>query len=386
VRAEFLPFHVPDVGEDDIRSVVGVLRSGWLTTGPKVLEFELEFAKCVGASHAIAVNSGTAALHLALDAVGLKEGDEVIVPAMTFAATSEVALYVKAKPVLVDCRPDTLNIDPDKAERAITARTKAIITAHFAGQPCEIGRILEIARNRRLRVIEDAAHALPARYKGKAIGTIGDITCFSFHATKTITTGEGGMITTESSEYVDRIRTMRLHGISQDAWKRHTANNSWYYEIIAPGYKYNMTDIAAAIGLVQLKKIKAMWEKRTLIAQQYTEAFRRMRELEVPTVMPDVEHAWHLYVLRLNAEHLKISRGQFIEELKTRNVGTSVHFIPLHLHPYYRQTFGYQPHDFPVAGREYQRVISLPLYSRMTDSDANSVIEAVHDVVATFRR
>lgn len=385
-RVQFLPFHVPSIGEDEIQAVAQVLRSGWLTTGSKVKQFESEFAEFLGASHAIAVNSGTAALHLALDAVGIKEWDEVIVPTMTFAATSEVVLYFKAKPVLVDCERDTLNIDPDQVEKAITARTKAIIPVHFAGQPCKMDRILEIARQHHLKVIEDAAHAFPARYQGKMVGTIGDLTCFSFYATKTLTTGEGGMVTTESEEYAERTRIMRLHGISQDAWKRYTGEGSWYYEILAPGYKYNMPDILAAIGICQLRKCDRFYTIRRHYASMYTEAFSELEEIIPPYEEPKSQHAWHLYVILLRLEMLAIDRSRFIEELKARNIGVSVHFIPLHVHPYYQKTFGYRRGDFSNAEWIYDRCISLPLYPKMTEEDVWSVIEAVRDVVKCYRR
>ena len=333
---QFLPFHVPDIGDDEIQSVVETLRSGWLTTGPKVRQFEADFANFVGCQHAVAVNSGTAALHLALDAVGIKDGDEVIVPTMTFTATAEVVLYFKAMPVLVDCETDTLNIDPDQIESKITSKTRAIIPVHIAGQPCDMDRILQIARRYNLKVIEDAAHALPALSRGKMVGTIGDITCFSFYATKTITTGEGGMATTGSPEWAERMRIMSLHGISKDAWKRYSNEGSWYYEVHSPGYKYNLTDIAAAIGIEQLKKCERFWHARRRIAARYDEAFADLPELQRPTPASDVQHAWHLYVIQLKLERLRIDRNQFIEALKAKGIGTSVHFIPLHLHPLYR--------------------------------------------------
>ena len=285
-HSEFIPFHKPAIGEDEIRSVVETFRSGWLTTGPKVKRFEEDFARYLGCTHAVAVNSGTAALHLALDAIGIKEGDDVIVPTMTFAATAEVVLYFKANPVLVDCEPDTLNLDPKQIESAITPRTKAIIPVHIGGQPCDMDPILELARHYNLKVIEDAAHALPAAYHGKKVGTIGDITCFSFYATKTITTGEGGMATTENPEWANRMRMMSLHGISLDAWDRYTDKGSWYYEIIRPGYKYNLTDIAAALGIEQLKRCDEFWEARRRIASQLREAFVDLPEIQVPTCRP----------------------------------------------------------------------------------------------------
>jgi dTDP-4-amino-4,6-dideoxygalactose transaminase len=382
----FVPFAMPDIGEAEIASVVETLRSGWLTTGPKVRQFEADFAAYVGCQHAVAVNSATAALHLALSAVGLKEGDEVLVPTMTFAATAEVVLYFKARPVLVDCQPDTFNLDPEQIEKAITAKTKAIMPVHIAGQACAMDRIMEIARVYDLRVIEDAAHALPARFQGKLIGTIGDITCFSFYATKTITTGEGGMATTENKEWADHMRIMGLHGISQDAWKRYTAEGSWYYEILDPGFKYNLTDIAAAIGIEQLKKCHRFWESRQRYAALYTEGFQDVPGILTPSVAPDIQHAWHLYIMQLDLEQLRIGRNEFIALLKQENIGTSVHFIPLHLHPYYRKTFHYRPQDFPSASAAFERIISLPIYPKMTEADVLQVIDAVGKIARHHRR
>lgn len=386
MAASFLSFHIPDVAEDDIQSVVETLRSGWLTTGPKTKQFEQDFADYIGARHAVAVNSCTAALHLALDAIGLQEGDEVLVPTMTFTATAEVVLYFRARPVLVDCQPDTFNLDPKLLVRAITPKTKAIMPVHFAGQPCDMQPILDIARHYNLKVIEDAAHALPATDQGKRVGTIGDITCFSFYATKTITTGEGGMITTNNSEYAERARMMSLHGISKDAWKRYTAEGSWYYEVLSPGYKYNLTDIAAALGLGQLRKCQRFWEARRQIAKWYDEAFADLSELQLPACRPEVQHAWHLYVVQLQLDRLRINRNDFFEELKKEGVGASVHFIPLHLHPYYRHSLPCNAADFPQATSVFERVLSLPIYPKMGPSDVQKVITAVRKIVARNRR
>src|SRR5215510_2412951 len=382
----FIPFHRPALGEDEIRSVVETLESGWLTTGRKVKSFEDDFARYVCSKHAVSVNSGTAALHLALDAVGIKEDDEVIIPTMTFAATAEVVLYFKAKPVLVDCERDTLNLDPSRIEAGITSKTKAIIPVHFGGQPCEMDQILDIARKHNLRVIEDAAHALPASHNGHTVGAIGDITCFSFYATKTITTGEGGMATTENPEWAERMRMMSLHGISHDAWKRYTKEGSWYYEILYPGFKYNLTDIAAAIGIEQLKKCDDFWEARQRIAMNYAKAFADLKEIQVPSCRNDVQHAWHLFVIQLNLERLRINRNQFIEALREKEIGTSVHFIPLHLHPYYRDKLGYKTEDFPNASAAFERIISLPIYPKMIEGDVRDVIVAVRKLVQEYRQ
>ena len=382
----FLPFHQPEIGPEEIRSVVETLESGWLTSGSKAKIFEEDFSRFIGCQYSVAVNSCTAALHLALEAVGIEEGDEVIVPTMTFTATAEVVVYFKAKPVLVDCRPNTLNIDPDLIERAITTKTKAIIPVHFAGQSCDMDAILRIARKHKLYVIEDAAHALPAKYHGKTIGTIGDITCFSFYATKTITTGEGGMATTQNPDWAARMRMMSLHGISQDAWKRYTKEGSWYYEVVRPGFKYNLTDIGAAIGIEQLKKCDAFGVARARIAATYDQEFSDLLEIETPVCESDLQHAWHLYVIQLNLDQLKIDRHQFIEALKEQGIGTSVHFIPLHLHRYYRESFGSTPEEFPMATEIYQRIVSLPIYPKMTESQIARVVEAVRNTVQRYRR
>jgi perosamine synthetase len=382
----FLPFHRSDVGEEEVTEVVDVLRSGWLTTGPKVREFEREFAAMVGAEHAVAVNSCTAALHLALEAAGVHEGDEVLVPTMTFAATAEVVTYFRARPVLIDCVPNTLNLDTDRIEAAITSKTKAIIPVHFAGHPCDLKTIQAIADVHNLRVIEDAAHALPARYHGKMIGGISDGTCFSFYATKNITTGEGGMVTTNNAEWAARMRMMSLHGLSRDAWNRYSAQGSWYYEILSPGFKYNLTDIAAALGLAQLKKCERFWKGRERYANMYHEGFRDLPEIICPHASPDVQHAWHLYVIQLDLDRLRIGRDEFIRQLQQAGVGCSVHFIPLHLHPYHRDMWGYRPDDLPVSSMVFQRIVSLPLYSRMTEDEIERVIAIVRSLVEKSRR
>jgi dTDP-4-amino-4,6-dideoxygalactose transaminase len=386
MRETFLPFALPDLDESELAEIREALNSGWVTTGPKTKQFESEFASVVGAKHAVAVNSCTAAMHLALEAIGLKQGDEVITTPYTFAATAEVIRYFDARPVLVDVEPGFFNIDPALIERALTERTKAIMPVHIAGFPAELDPVHEIAKRRGIPVIEDAAHAFPTRYGGKMVGALSDVTCFSFYATKTITTGEGGMICTESDALADRCRMMALHGISKDAWKRYTAEGTWYYEIIAPGYKYNMTDVAAAMGLAQLRKARTMYERRKEIARIYHEAFSPIGELQIPGDRADAQHAWHLYMLRLNLDRLRINRAGFMEELKKRNIGASVHFIPLHVHPYYRDTFGYRPEDLPVAYREYMREVSLPIFSKMSGEDVQSVVDAVTAIVAANRR
>lgn len=381
-----IPFHKPYITEDEIVEVTDSLRSGWLTMGPKTIEFESRFREYIGSRNAVSANSCTACLHLALKAIDLKERDEVIIPDTTFTATAEVVTYFKAKPVLVDVEKDTLNIDVSKIEGEITKRTRAIMPVHFGGQPCDMDEIIDIAKKYNLFIIEDAAHALPALYKGNKIGTIGDITCFSFYATKTLSAGEGGMITTENDEWAERVQILRLHGISRDAWKRYTEEGSWYYEVIEAGYKYNMTDLHAAVGIAQLKKLEDMWQKRKEIARSYTEAFGEIQEIETPVVKEDRESAWHLYVIKLKTEMLKIDRNHFIDELKKRGIGTSVHFIPLHRHPYYRRNFKCKSWEFPVSDRSYERIISLPIYPSMTEKDVDRVINSVIDITKQFKR
>ena len=375
---QFLPFALPDIGDAEIQAVTNVMRSGWLTTGEEVKAFEKEFAEAVGATHAIALNSCTAALHLALDAIGLQAGDEVIVPAMTFAATAEVVRYFNGVPVIVDVDPARLTIDPVCVRRALGPKTRAIIVVHMGGYPADMAEIWRLANQHDVRVIEDAAHALPTKFNGRLVGSMSDFTCFSFYATKTLTTGEGGMLCTERADWADRCRIMSLHGISRDAWKRYSSTGSWYYEIVDTGYKYNLTDIAAAIGRVQLAKLESMTVRRRVIADRYRAAFAASDALQAP--LADEEHhsnAWHLFTLRLNLNRLRVSRDVFIDELREKGVSASVHFIPLHVHPYYRERFNYSPESCPVAYREYTRIISLPIYSAMADDDVQRVIDSV---------
>ena len=381
-----IPFHKPYISEEEISEVVDTLRSGWITMGPKTLRFEEEFVKYMSSKHAITVNSGTAALHLALKAIHLNPGDEVIIPTMTFTATGEVVCYVNAIPVIVDVDQETHNIDVAAIEKAITPKTRAIIPVHFGGQPCDMDEIMQLARARHLAVIEDAAHAIPAWYRGRRIGTIGDITCFSFYSTKPLATGEGGMVTTEHGEWAERIRILRLHGISKDAWKRYSKGGSWYYEVIEPGFKYNTTDLQASLGIAQLRKVDWLWEKRKNIARTYTEAFNSMDEIMTPSIRPDRETAWHLYVIKLHLEALAIDRGAFIEKLRERGIETSVHFIPLHRHSYYKNAFGLTPGDFPNAEWIYERSISLPIYPGMTDEEVGYVIEQVSDLCKGWKK
>jgi dTDP-4-amino-4,6-dideoxygalactose transaminase len=386
LRDSFLPFAKPLLGEEEIQGVLECLRSGWLTTGMKVREFETAFAKYVGAKHAIAVNSCTSALHLALEAAGVKPGDEVITSPMTFTATAAVVEHLQARPVFADIDPATWNIDPASIEAKITPRTKAILPVHFAGQACDMDAIAAVARRHNLVVIEDAAHAIPTRYQGRLVGTLSPITCFSFYATKNITTGEGGMVTTDDDRYAERIRLMTLHGMNKDAWKRYMQGGAWAYDVVAPGYKYNLTDVAAAIGLPQLKRCDEFHARRLEIARKYDEGFANLRGVQTPVVRDPKSHGWHLYVIQIQPDQLTIGRDAFIEALGERNIGVSVHFIPLHLQPYYRDTYELKPGDYPRATAAFQRILSLPLYAKMTDADVQDVIDAVCDVAEQHAR
>lgn len=387
----FLPFSMPDIGEEEIAEVVDSLRSGWLTTGPKTQLFEREFVRFLGTREeagsarplqALAVNSATAGLHLALEAMGVGPGDEVITSPYTFTATAGVIRHLGANPVFVDIDPVTLNIDHRKIERAINERTKVILPIHIGGLACEMDPILEIARRHGLKVVEDAAHALPSSYRGRLIGTLqSDATVYSFYATKTITTGEGGMIVTRDPEVANRCRVMRLHGINRDAFDRYSSTKpSWHYDVVAPGFKYNLTDLAAAIGIQQLKKAWTFQEKRARMARRYDDELRALPTI-LPAGAPEGElHSWHLYILRLD-HSIRITREEFIKQMARRGIGCSVHFIPLHLHPYWRETYNLQPHHFPAAWRAYERVVSLPLYTKMSEDDQTRVIEAVREVI-----
>jgi dTDP-4-amino-4,6-dideoxygalactose transaminase len=396
MRAEFLPFFSPSIGPEEIDEVTESLRSGWLSTGPKVGRFEKEFTGFVGAEAALAVSSATAAMHIALATLGIGPGDAVVTTAMTFASTVHVIEQVGARALLADVEPDTLNIDPEAAERVVAThegpeRIRAMLPVHLYGHPCNMDRLLELAASRELVIVEDAAHALPAAWSGKMIGApIGGsdvpvLTCFSFYATKNLTTGEGGMLTGPPS-LVEEARPWALHGMTNDAWGRYGASGSWWYDVTRPGFKYNMTDLQASLGLAQLRKLPAFHARRRELVARYDEGFARIREVQTPTTRDGVDHAHHLYVLRLRLDRLTISRDRFIEELRARNIGTSVHFIPVHLHSYYRKRYGYHEEDFPIAYREFLRIVSLPLYPDMTDQDADDVVEAVGDVVARFGR
>ncbi len=382
MRAEFLPFHRHDISQAEIDSVVETLKSPWITSGPKVREFEQNFAEYVGAKHALAVTSCTAALHLALEALGIKEGDEVLVPTMTFTATAEAVMYLRAKPVLVDVRRDTLNIDLKDAEKKINVRTKAIMPVHVAGLPADLEGVHHLARLNGLKVIEDAAHAFPTKYRAKFIGSVSDATCFSFYATKTMTTGEGGMLTTNSDAVAERVRMMRQHGLNRDVWKRRDDVDSWYYEVLESGFKYNMPDINAALGVAQLKRAEEFRAKRENISRFYREAFSDIECLSLPSdVEPDGLHSWHLFTLKLDPQKAGMSRSQLTRSLKERNIGTSVHWIPLHLHPFYQRHFGVKPEDFDGGTWLSERIFSLPIYPGMTETDIKDVVGAVRQIL-----
>ena len=389
-----VPFYKPSIGEAEIAAVVECLRSGWLTTGPRTREFERDFGAYVRQKHSLALNSCTAALHLALEAIGLKAEESVLVPTMTFAATAEVVRYFGAKPILVDCREEDFNLDPLELRRrtveAVEAgeQPKAVIPVHYGGQVGDVHAVAALAKAHDLRIIEDAAHCCPAYYRDdeqepwKPVGAGADVTCFSFYANKTITTGEGGMACTSVDELADRMRVMSLHGISKDAWKRFTAEGSWYYEIVAPGFKYNLTDIASAIGIHQLSKADELHRRRAERVGFYKEELAGVDEVILPTQLPNRIHSWHLYVIRLRLERLSIDRAQLIEELKRLGITTSVHWMPLHMHPYYRQRYGYRPEDFPVAARLFKEIVTLPLFPDMTRDDVTYVCNALKGIIA----
>lgn len=382
----FLPFAQPDIGEEEIAEVAETLRSGWLTSGPKVQAFEAAFREITGASHAVALSSATAGLHLALLAAGIGPGDEVITTPFTFAATVNVILHAGAAPVLADIGEDDYNIDPVEVERRISPRTKAIVPVHYSGQPCRMDELLALARTHGLRVIEDAAHAVGAQYHGRPVGVLSDAAVFSFYVIKSITTGQGGMLTTDDEQLAERVRLLSLHGLSRDAWDRYSSGGSWAYQVLAPGFNYVMTDIQAAIGIHQVKRIAAYQQRRVHLAAEYDRLLTGVPEVIRPPVRDDdLVHPWHLYPIRLDPHRSPVSRDDCIEELRARGIGTSVHFIPVHLHPYYRETLGLRPGDFPVAERVFEGLISLPLYPRMQDADVERVATALREIIDSRR-
>ena len=382
----FLPFAQPEIGQEEIDEVVDTLRSGWLTGGPKVQAFEEGFRDVTGASHAVALSSCTAGMHLALLAAGIGPGDEVITTPLTFAATVNVILHAGATPVLADVREDDYNIDVDEIERKITPRTKALLPVHYGGQPCRMDELQALADRHKLRVIEDAAHAIGARYRGQPIGALTDAAVFSFYPIKAITTGQGGMLTTNDADLANQVRLLSLHGLSKNAWNRYSKGGSAEYQILAPGFNYAMTDIQAALGIHQLKRLEAFQARRTHIANQYNALFAGVPELIRPPMRDEIVHAWHLYPIRLQLDRLTIDRAHFIEELRERGIGTSVHFIPIHLHPYYRKALSLGPGDFPVTEAIYEGLISLPIYPRMEDASVERVAAAVREIAEAHRR
>lgn len=385
VRKTLLPYGRQSIGEDDIQSVVDVLRSDWLTTGPKVGEFEEAFAFRVGARHAVSFSSGTAALHGAAFAAGLKPGDEAITSPMTFAATANCVLYQGATPVFVDVTADTLNLDPEGVAVRITPRTRAILPVDYAGHPADLDAILEVAERHGMVVIEDGCHALGAEYRGRRTGSIADMTVFSFHPVKHVATGEGGMVTTDRADYAETLRRFRNHGISSDARQRQH-DGQWRYEMVLLGFNYRLTDVACALGVSQLKKLEANLLRRREIAARYAAAFRELAGITPPAVRAGVNPAWHLYPIRLNLERLTTDRAQVFRALRAENIGVNVHYIPVHCHPYYRDRFGYRGGEYPIAEDAYQRLISLPMFHGMNDEDVDDVIRAVNKIAAHYSR
>ena len=385
-RRSYVPFYLPWTDGGEVRQASHSIRSGWLTTGPKVRLFEERVASLVSSRHAVAVNSCTAALHLALAVLGVKRGDEVITSPYTFAATGEAILYLGARPVFADVDPRTLNIDPSRVARAVSRRTAALLPVHIAGLPCDMDRLGEIARARRLPIVEDAAHALGASYGGRPVGSLSRMTCFSFYATKNLTTGEGGMVTLDDRRAAERLRRLSLHGLSRDAWKRYTRSGSWRYDVVDLGFKYNMTDVAAAIGLSQLSKFDEMQRRRRRLARRYTELLDGEEAFDRPAEDAGSRHAWHLYILRLRPGVLRIGRDRLMALLGERGIGASLHFLPLHLHSYYRRTFGYRAGAFPVTERESARAISLPLYPGLSPTAQERVVGTLSDLARRYRR
>jgi dTDP-4-amino-4,6-dideoxygalactose transaminase len=384
VRKEFLKFHQPSLGTEEETEVIDTLRSGWITTGPKTKRFEKEFAEFVAAPHAVAVNSCTAALHLALVASDIGPGDEVITSPITFASTANVIVHTGATPVFADIEPDTLNMDVESLAAAITPRTKAVIPVHFAGHPCDMDPILELCRKRGVAVIEDAAHAADADYKGRRVGSISEMTCFSFYATKNITTGEGGMLTTADADLAEKVAVLSLHGINRDAWKRYSAEGYRHWDIVAPGYKYNMFDLQAALGLCQLKKADTFWQQRRDQVRYYDQCLKDIPQLTPLAVRDYAKSAYHLYVIQVDTDALGIDRDTFMNALQAENIGIGIHFRAVHLHPYYTSTYGFKPGMFPRSEYASDRVISIPLYPGLSREDQELVVAALKKIVRNY--
>ncbi len=380
MRKTYLKFSIPSITQAEIQEVVKTLKSGWLTTGKKAQLFEEKIAHYVGAEHGVSLASGTAARFLSLIVEGVQAGDEVITTPFTFISTANVIHHLGAVPVLADIDPETWNIDPECIAAAVTSKTRAVIPVHYSGQPCDMKNIKTLARKHKLRVIEDAAHALGAEYYGKKIGGLGNLTCFSFFPTKNITTGEGGVVTLNDERKAKRLRRLRLHGMSKDGWKRYAQEGSWYYEVHEAGYKYNLSDINAALGIVQMDKLESFNRRRTRLAERYAQKLARISGIKTLTLRPKIKSSWHIFPVTVEAETFGIDRNRLVKELWERNIGTSVHFIPLHLQPFYQKTYGYKKGDFPVAEKVFSGVVSLPLFPKMTLKDVDDVISAIQDI------
>jgi len=385
-RSDYLVFGKPDIKEDEINEVIDTLRSGWIGTGPKVIKFENMFKEYIGSKYAIAVNSCTAALHLSMLVSNIKQGDEVITTPLTFASTANSIIHLGAKPVFVDVDRKTMNIDPSLIEDAITPKTKAIIPVHLAGRPCEMNQIMKIAKQHNLLVVDDAAHAIESRYKGKNVGNIADLTSFSFYVTKNIITGEGGMVTTNDLEKAELIKRYALHGLSSDAWKRYSDEGHKHYLVVWPGYKYNMTDMQASLGIHQLKRVEYNLKRREEIWSRYDESFKDLPFILPGKIEDDTRHARHLYTLLVDLDKIRINRDQFIEALHYENIGAGIHFISLHLHPYYKETYCYKKEDFPNAAFISDRTFSIPLSPKLTDKDVDDVIKAIKKISNYYQR
>ncbi|BDU71777.1 DegT/DnrJ/EryC1/StrS family aminotransferase [Mesoterricola silvestris] len=384
MREKFLQFSPPSIGDGERSEVLDTLMSDWITTGPKTRLFEGNLKAYLGAPDLAAFNSCTAGLHVGLAVLGVGPGDEVIVPSLTFCATANVVEHVGARPVLVDVDPATLTLDPQATARALTSRTKAIMPVHYAGHPAQLDPLFDLAGKHGLHILEDAAHALPARYKGRLVGSRGNLASFSFYATKNLTTAEGGALTGDP-ELLAKARIIGHHGMDKEAWKRFDRSGSWYYEVLLPGFKYNMTDLQAAIGLHQLVRLEAFQARRRQVVDRYNARFALLPELQIPVEDPDVESSLHLYVLRLRPERLTLGRNEFIEALKARQIGTSVHYLPVHMQPFYRDKYGYRPEDCPVSADAFSRMLSLPLHPGLTDADVDDVCTAMEELVAAHR-
>lgn len=381
MRKDYLKFSTPSISQEEIDEVTETLKSGWLTTGKKSKQLEENFAKYTGAPYAVTLSSCTAALFLSLVVCDIQPGDEVITTPFTFISTANVITHLGAKPVFVDIQEDTFNIDPDKIESIVTSKTKAIIPVHYSGQPCDMDRILSIAKAHRLHVIEDAAHAMGAEYNGKKIGNLGNLTCFSMFPTKNITTGEGGLITLDDEGKYQRLLRLRLHGMSKDGWKRYAKEGSWYYEVHEAGYKYNLPDINAAIGIAQLKKLDTLNRKRKILVDYYLERITGFKGIKPIKLLPNVKSSWHIFPVWIDRQKAGITRNQLITELYERNIGTSVHFIPAHFQPFYHKRYNYKRGDFPITEKVYEGILSLPLFPDMSSKDVDDVINALKDTV-----